>query len=175
MTHDAHGLILLVDDNPIQRRLYSDVLTTDGYTVFAASDVKEAEQFLLGNKPSLIVLDIMMPDVDGIEACHRFRKTLGERIPILFLTAADTMNVVLAAMKAGGDDYIVKSGSTSHLLDRVRHWRHAGHVNLTERRTKVLAYLRARARSDLADRAAANPPDLHAAADSAPRAVSAKH
>ena len=175
MTHDTHGLILLVDDNPIQRRLYSDVLTADGYSVFAAGDVKEAEQFLLGNKPSLIVLDIMMPDVDGIEACHRFRKTLGERIPILFLTAADTMNVVLAAMKAGGDDYIVKSGSTSHLLDRVRHWRHAGHVNLPERRTKVLAYLRARARTDYADRSAATPGDVHAASDPVPSVASAKH
>jgi DNA-binding response OmpR family regulator len=161
MMNDTHGLILLVEDNSVQRRLYSDVLITQGYTVFAAENVKEAEQFLLSNMPSLIILDIMMPEIDGIEACQRFRKTLGERIPILFLTAADTMDVVLAAMKAGGDDYIVKSGSSASLIDRVKHWRHANHVDLPERRSKVLAYLRARANPETAAKAAPGPAHLH--------------
>ena len=73
MMNDAHGLILLVEDNSVQRRLYSDVLITQGYTVFAAENVKEAEQFLLSNMPSLIILDIMMPEIDGIEACPERR------------------------------------------------------------------------------------------------------
>lgn len=170
MANDTHGLILLVDDNAMQRRLYDDVLSNQGYTVFAAETVKEAEQFLLGNLPSLIILDIMMPEIDGIEACQRFRKTLGERVPILFLTAADTMNVVMAAMKAGGDDYIVKSGSAANLLDRVKHWRHADHVDLPERRSKVLAYLRARAVPNEPIKSVADAASLH----SASRAAAAK-
>lgn len=175
MANDTHGLILLVDDNQLQRRLYGDVLTAQGYSVFAAGNVKEAEQFLLGNKPSLIILDIMMPEIDGIEACQRFRKTLGECIPILFLTAADTMNVVLSAIKAGGDDYIVKSGSTTQLLERVRHWRHANHVDLPERRSKVLAYLRARTQSVDSDRSVSGVTGLHPVANPISSAASVKH
>jgi DNA-binding response OmpR family regulator len=144
MAHENNGLILLVEDNPVQRRLYGDILSSQGYTVFSAENVKEAEQFLLGNMPTIVVLDIMMPEVDGIEACQRFRKTFGDRIPILFLTAADTMDVVLSALKAGGDDYIVKSGSPSILLDRIKHWRTIGHTDLPERRTKAVAYLESR-------------------------------
>jgi DNA-binding response OmpR family regulator len=144
MAHESNGLILLVEDNPVQRRLYSDILSSQGYTVFSAENVKEAEQFLLSNMPTIILLDIMMPEIDGIEACRRFRKTFGDRIPILFLTAADTMDVVLSALKAGGDDYIVKSGSPSILLERIRHWRTINHVDLPDRRTKAVAYLESR-------------------------------
>jgi DNA-binding response OmpR family regulator len=144
MAHDNSELILLVEDNAVQRRLYSDVLSSQGYTVFSAETVKEAEQFLLGNAPMMIVLDIMMPEVDGIEACRRFRKSFGDRIPILFLTAADTMDVVLSALKAGGDDYIVKTGSPTVLLDRIKHWKATSHADLPERRTKAVAYLESR-------------------------------
>jgi DNA-binding response OmpR family regulator len=141
MSSEAQGLILLVEDNAMQRRLYGDVLSSQGYSVFSAENFKEAEQFLRDNVPALILLDVMMPEVDGIEACLRFREKLGDGIPILFLTAADTMDVVLAALKAGGDDYIVKSGSPTTLLERVKHWRTVNRLDLPERRTKAVAYL----------------------------------
>jgi DNA-binding response OmpR family regulator len=124
MSVPAQGLILLVDDNPVQSRLYGDVLTTEGFTVVAVSNAKEAEQFLLANMPSLILLDIMMPDIDGIEACHRFRKQIGERAPILFLTASDTVDILLSAFKAGGDDFVVKTSGLKKLVERVKYWRH---------------------------------------------------
>lgn len=162
MAHENSGLVLLVEDNPVQRRLYGDVLSSQGYTVFSAENVKEAEQFLLGNMPTIIVLDIMMPEVDGIEACQRFRKTFGDRIPILFLTAADTLDVVLSALKAGGDDYIVKSGSPSILLDRIKHWRTVGHTDLPERRTKAVAYLEARLKSSAPARSVPSQPKVAA-------------
>ncbi len=160
MAHETSGLILLVEDNPVQRRLYGDILSSNGYTVFSAENVKEAEQFLLDNMPTIIVLDIMMPEIDGIEACQRFRKTFGDRIPILFLTAADTMDVVLSALKAGGDDYIVKSGSPSILLDRIKHWRTISHTDLPERRTKAVAYLEARLKSPGSAAAARSQPKV---------------
>ena len=146
MTNDTLGLILLVEDDAVQRRLYNDVLINLGYTVFAAETVQDAEQFLAEQMPALILLDVMMPEVNGIDACKRFRQTLGQRVPILFLTAADTMDVVLAAMKAGGDDYIVK-GSPATLIERIAHWRKADHVDLTDRRLRAVAYLESRMQS----------------------------
>jgi CheY-like chemotaxis protein len=68
MAVGAQGLVLLVDDNPVQSRLYGDVLKAEGFSVIVMPNAKEAEQFLLANMPSVILLDIMMPDVDGIEA-----------------------------------------------------------------------------------------------------------
>lgn len=123
MAAPAQGLILLVDDNPVQARLYSDVLKAEGFTVVAFSNAKEGEQFLLANVPSVILLDIMMPDVDGIEACQRYRKQIGERAPILFLTASDTVDVLLSAFKAGGDDFVVKTSGIAKLVERVKYWR----------------------------------------------------
>ncbi len=119
----SQGLILLIDDNAVQSRLYGDVLKAEGFTVVAMSNAKEAEQFLLANVPSVILLDIMMPEVDGIEACQRFRKQIGERAPILFLTASDTVDILLAAFKAGGDDFVVKTSGLAKLVERVKYWR----------------------------------------------------
>lgn len=140
MSAPAQGLILLVDDNPVQSRLYGDVLTTEGFTVVAVSNAKEAEQFLLANMPSLILLDIMMPDIDGIEACHRFRKQIGERAPILFLTASDTVDILLSAFKAGGDDFVVKTSGLKKLVERVKYWRSPVSRNDTQslRQSKIL-------------------------------------
>ena len=78
---------------------------------------------LLANVPSLMLLDIMMPDIDGIEACQRFRKQIGERAPILFLTASDTVDILLAAFKAGGDDFVVNTSGLAKLVERVKYWR----------------------------------------------------
>lgn len=147
MPKDSYGLVLLVEDNAMQRRLYTDVLRAQGFTVFATENVKDAERFVRDNAPSVILLDVMMPEVDGIEGCARFRKVLGDSIPILFLTAADTMEMVMAAMKAGGDDYIVKSGPPVTLAERVKKWHDTPSGDLPERRAKVIAVLEARARS----------------------------
>ena len=123
MSAASQGLILIVDDNPVQSRLYGDVLQAEGFSVIAMPNAKEAEQFLLANMPSVILLDIMMPDVDGIEACQRFRKQIGERAPILFLTASDTVDILLSAFKAGGDDFVVKTSGLQKLVERVKYWR----------------------------------------------------
>lgn len=137
MSAAAQGLILLVDDNPVQSRLYGDVLKAEGFTVVAMSNAKEAEQFLLANVPSVILLDIMMPDVDGIEACQRFRRQIGERAPILFLTASDTVDILLSAFKAGGDDFVVKTSGLQKLVERVKYWRSPASRNDTQGRRQT--------------------------------------
>ncbi|MFN4281273.1 MAG: response regulator transcription factor [Alphaproteobacteria bacterium] len=145
MSAAAQGLVLLVDDNPVQSRLYGDVLTAEGFTVVAMSNAKEAEQFLLANVPSLILLDIMMPDIDGIEACQRFRKQIGERAPILFLTASDTVDILLSAFKAGGDDFVVKTSGLQKLVERVKYWRNpASRHDTQDRRQARIAQIEKR-------------------------------
>lgn len=145
MSTAGQGLILLVDDNPVQSRLYGDVLKAEGFTVIAMPNAREAEQFLLANMPSVILLDIMMPDIDGIEACQRFRKTIGERAPILFLTASDTVDILLAAFKAGGDDFVVKTSGLSKLVERVKYWRSpAARIDAPARRQAKVAQIEKR-------------------------------
>lgn len=145
MAVSAQGLVLIVDDNPVQARLYGDVLETEGFTVVAFSTAKEGEQFLLANMPTVILLDIMMPDIDGIEACQRYRKQIGERAPILFLTASDTADVLLSAFKAGGDDFLVKTSGIAKLVERVKHWRlPASRTNTLTRRQARIAQIEKR-------------------------------
>ncbi len=74
-------------------------------------------------KPILVILDVMIPDMDGFEICRRLRQALGSKIPILFFTAYDgDPATVLKALQAGGNDFLVKSGSLNPLLDRISHW-----------------------------------------------------
>ena len=118
----ASGLIILGEDDPMLRKLYRELLQTHGYTVIVARDGSEALALLATNVPRLLVLDVMMPGVDGIEVCRRVRPKLGERVPILFLTALDDLDTLHACIAAGGDDYVVKSGSPDILLQRVKYW-----------------------------------------------------
>ena len=137
MVIPSQGLILLVDDNAVQSQLYGDILMAEGFTVVAMSNAKEAEQFLLANVASVILLDIMMPDVDGIQACQRFRKQIGERAPILFPTASDTVDILLAAFKAGAADFVVKPNGRNKLVERVKYWRNLASRSDTQGRRQI--------------------------------------
>ena len=96
------GLVMVVDDDPNLRRIYHDVLTAHGYSVIVAKSGEECLALLHRTIPKVLVLDIMMPEMDGIETCKRARKMVGENVPILFLTAADAMETVTAASKPAG-------------------------------------------------------------------------
>lgn len=118
----ASGLIILAEDDEKLRKLYQTVLESRGYTVLAARNGPGALQYLFTNKPKMIILDIMMPGMDGIETCRRARQQVGAEVPILFLTAADNIETLHAALKAGGNDYLVKDGSMNTLVERVDAW-----------------------------------------------------
>jgi DNA-binding response OmpR family regulator len=141
MAQESHGTVLLMDGNAAQRRRYSDILSVQGYAVYPAADLAEAEQFLAIDRPMLILLDVVLRDSDGFEACDRLRQRLGEGIPILFFAAADSPETVLTALRAGADDYVAKGGSPRILLERIAHWRNADRTDMTERRDKAIAYL----------------------------------
>ncbi len=136
--------IILVEDNEKLRRLYVEMLEGVGFAVMATADGEKAIALLhrVAN-PQLVILDIMMPRMNGIEACSRIRKMQrAEDYPIIFLTALDRPETLLECLRAGGDDYLMKSAPVTEMLERVRYWSHKGAVeNIAERRKRAIVEL----------------------------------
>jgi DNA-binding response OmpR family regulator len=114
--------ILLVEDDARMLRLFNDALTARGYTVIGVKDPREVGSILSTYRPSLLLLDIMMPEIDGIELCKRARTMIGQKMPIIFLTALNDVDTIRKALAAGGNDYILKGGSLAAALDRIDSW-----------------------------------------------------
>jgi DNA-binding response OmpR family regulator len=136
--------IILAEDNDKLRRLYSDALEAVGFNVMRAGDGEKAISLLhkIVN-PQLIILDVMMPRMDGIEACILMRKMQGLRpCPILFLTALDDPENLLECLRAGGDDFLMKSAPLAEMLERVQYWvRHGTSEESTARRQAAINVL----------------------------------
>jgi two-component system response regulator MprA len=113
--------ILVVDDDAAVRESLRRALRLEGYTVELAGDGAEALEVLQanGDDPDLVVLDVLMPNVDGLEVCRRVRRS-GSRVPVLMLTARDEVADRVAGLDAGADDYVVKPFALEELLARVR-------------------------------------------------------
>ena len=116
------GVIVLAEDDPRLRKLYTAVLEAQGYTVMAVEDGSEAVSLLRNVRPEAIILDVMMPRMNGIETCRRARKLLVQDVPILFLTALDRVEMLHQCLQAGGDDFLLKSDDLSSLIERVNYW-----------------------------------------------------
>ena len=117
-----HIKILLVDDEPDILEFMSYNLSNEGYKVFTASDGVEAIEKAKSKSPHLVLLDVMMPNMDGIEACENLRKLpkLGEKIIIVFLTARSEDYTQVAGLEAGADDYITKPIKVKVLISKVK-------------------------------------------------------
>ena len=111
--------ILVVDDEPAVREALRRALTVEGYEVDLAADGGEAVEKVLAGHPDAVVLDVLMPVLDGLEACRRIRQA-GDRTPILMLTARDSVSDRVAGLDAGGDEYLVKPFALEELLARIR-------------------------------------------------------
>lgn len=111
--------ILVVDDEPAVRDAVQRALKLDDYEVETASDGAEALQSLKVSAPDLVVLDVLMPKVDGLEVCRRLRAA-GDSTPILMLTARDSVEDRVEGLDVGADDYLVKPFALDELLARVR-------------------------------------------------------
>ena len=113
--------ILLVDDDPDILEIVSYNLSAEGYHIFTAENGKEAVKKAKKKKPDLIILDVMMPEMDGIEACEQIRKipTLQNTI-ITFLTARGEDYSQMAGFDAGADDYITKPIRPKVLVSKVK-------------------------------------------------------
>lgn len=116
------SLIMVVDDQPQNVKLVSDLLSVAmGYEVLKADSGQAALELLTTKVPDLILLDVLMPELDGVETCKLIKENpeLAD-IPIIFLSAADDKNLIVQALESGGVDYVTKPFSRAELLTRVR-------------------------------------------------------
>jgi two-component system KDP operon response regulator KdpE len=113
-----HDRILVLDDEPQITRVLRAALSAQRYDVRTANDPAEALRLFAEWSPDLLITDLAMPDIDGVEICQRIRKT--SRVPILVLSVRDQEHVKVQALDAGADDYVTKPFSTQELLARVR-------------------------------------------------------
>jgi DNA-binding response OmpR family regulator len=111
--------ILIIEDELPMRRALEDCLGAEGYRVFSAADGESGLQRALAEQPDLILLDIMMPKLDGFAVAAELRR-LGRVTPILMLTAKGQIEDRVNGLDAGADDYLVKPFSIEELLARVR-------------------------------------------------------
>ena len=113
--------ILAVDDVPANLEVLFQILDDAGYNVLAASGGELALEVAAGSQPELILLDVMMPGIDGYETCRRLKANADlEEIPVVFLTARDDIEGILEGFQAGGVDYVTKPFKKEELLIRIR-------------------------------------------------------
>jgi CheY-like chemotaxis protein len=111
--------ILVVDDDPHALRLVSYTFEAEGYDVITASSGAEALARLASERPDLVVLDVMMPDMSGLEVCQRIRSDPATaRLPILMLSAKGQVADRVTGLRSGADDYLAKPADTSELVAR---------------------------------------------------------
>jgi two-component system OmpR family response regulator len=111
--------VLVVDDEPNIRELVQVALSFHGCTVVTAATGKEALRCAEASQPDLVVLDVMLPDLNGFEVCRQLRAR-GDEVPIIFLTARDTSSDTVQGLALGGDDYVTKPFSVEALVARIR-------------------------------------------------------
>ncbi|GAC1312519.1 MAG: hypothetical protein NVSMB12_02680 [Acidimicrobiales bacterium] len=110
----SHPTALVVDDEEVIRRLVRTVLEADEYSVIEAPDGKVALEMAIAAKPSIVILDVMMPDMDGVEVCQRLDH--GE-LKVVMLTARDDPELEKRCREAGADAFLTKPFSSIELLD----------------------------------------------------------
>jgi DNA-binding response OmpR family regulator len=115
---DAVARVLLVDDEQAIQTLLQYPLRRDGYEVVAAMDGREALDLFAAQRFDLVVLDVMLPRIDGIEVCRRLRSR--SQVPIIMLTARDDEGDKVLGLEIGADDYITKPFSVREFRSRIR-------------------------------------------------------
>lgn len=113
------GRLLVIEDDPQVRAMLARALSYEGFDVTTAATGEAAMAELRSGDPELLLLDLLLPDDDGIAICRRLRAA-GDQVPILVLTARDTVSDRIEGLEAGADDYLVKPFSTAELVARVR-------------------------------------------------------
>src|SRR4029077_13259612 len=111
--------VLVVDDEPNITELLAMALRYEGFTVKTAATVRAALTAVAQFSPALVILDVMLPDIDGLEVLKRLNAG-GQKVPIIFLTAKDATEDKVHGLTIGGDDYVTKPFSIEELMARVR-------------------------------------------------------
>ncbi len=119
MEDHARGSVLVVDDEPTIAEVVSRYLERAGYHTQIALDGLEAIEAAAGHRPDLVVLDLMLPGIDGLEVMRRLREQDRERIAVILLTAKGEESDRVIGLRLGADDYVVKPFSPAELVARV--------------------------------------------------------
>ncbi len=128
--------ILIIEDEAPMRTALADLLASEGYRAFTAADGASGLERAQAEKPDLILLDVMMPKLDGFAVCVELRR-IANAVPVLMLTAKGQIEDRVNGLDAGADDYLVKPFSTDELLARVR-----ALLRRVERKTKSAVKLK---------------------------------
>jgi DNA-binding response OmpR family regulator len=116
-------LVLGVDDDPLIVGFLGTVIRTRNFIFTGAESASAALPVIQNDRPDLIFLDLNMPEMNGLEFCRQLREEMPDyHAPIIFLTANHDENTVRDAIKAGGNDYIVKPVVPQNILDRLERW-----------------------------------------------------
>lgn len=127
--------ILIVDDIPISIKVLGELLK-ENYEILVATSGRKAIEIALENQPDLILMDVVMPDMDGLETCRRLKEnTQTADIPIIFLTAMSESADVIKGFEVGGQDYIVKPFNKTEVIVRVKN-----HIELKKSKEKTKQY-----------------------------------
>ncbi len=118
MAEASRGRVLLVDDGPVVADVLGRYLTFEGYEVASAKDGGEALALFRSWQPDLLVLDLMLPVIDGMEVCRILRKE--SQVPIIMLTARGEETDRIVGLELGADDYVVKPFSPRELVARIK-------------------------------------------------------
>jgi two-component system KDP operon response regulator KdpE len=112
------GKILVIDDDKLTSQMIGDHLTEMGHTVHVANNGKEGLRQMYAHRPDLIILDVMMPEMDGWTTCRRIREV--SNVPIIMLTSRDRPQDIIRGLDEGADEYVTKPFEMDVLLARVR-------------------------------------------------------
>src|SRR5205814_4454361 len=119
MSPHVRGRVLVVDDEPTIREVMSRYLVRAGYETTVAATGREAIRHADSERPDVVVLDLMLPDVDGLEVMRRLRQQDRDRTAIVLLTARGEESDRIVGLRLGADDYVVKPFSPAELVARV--------------------------------------------------------
>ncbi|MGH7995029.1 MAG: hybrid sensor histidine kinase/response regulator [Opitutaceae bacterium] len=118
---DSGSRILVIDDQESNVQVVGNILGALGFEILAATSGEQALRRLAAGRPDLVLLDLLMPGMDGLEVCRRIRSMPEHaELPVIFLSAADDKTSVVRALEAGGMDYVTKPFNPSELTTRVR-------------------------------------------------------
>jgi len=119
MAAESNGTVLVVDDEPTIVEIVARYIERAGYETYEAADGPEALRLAELHRPDLVVLDVMLPGLDGIEVMRRLQERPGKRVAVILLTARGEENDRLVGLRHGADDYVVKPFSPAELVARV--------------------------------------------------------
>ncbi len=138
------GTIILAIENSPARARYAAALESSGFVVYQAAAGEDALNFLSTNVAKVLVLDLALPDADGVEICRQARELHGNQLCIVFLSPIDDLDVVEACFEFGANDFLVKTRDLDEFLERVHYWSTARPIHKQQKhRARTLAAIRA--------------------------------